>query len=422
MMETGRPARLPDCDIGPLRASASGLDKGRGLCVRNGGEAGLAAHGLALRPVESRAALQAFIRMPLALYRDDPCYVPPLLFERRRHFDPRVNPFFREARSHFWLAMRGDRPVGRIGAVIDPAAQPPRSEPIGQFGYLEAEDDPAVFAALLGAAEEWLRSAGIGCIRGPFNPSINDECGLLIDGFGRPPMVMMGHARPYYGLRLEEAGYEKAKDLLAYEIRLEDRMPALGERLRARLGGEGRIAVRPIDRRRYAEEIRKVVDIFNDAWAENWGFVPLTGARLGHLERSLKPLLSPDLAVIAELDGVPAGMMVALPNLNEAIADLGGRLLPVGWVRLLWRLRAGRIRSARVPLMGVRRRFQRGLVGAAIMTLMFAALHSAGRRRGIERIEMSWVLEDNRPMRHLAEGMGATPYKTYRIYERRLAA
>lgn len=377
---------------------------------------------LAVVAVASRGDLRRFIALPHRLHAADPHYVPALDFERRRHLDPRHNPFFERAEACFWLALRDGRPVGRISAQIDREALAHRDDATGHFGLLEAEDDPEVFAALLGTAEDWLRARGMRRVSGPFNLSINEECGLLVEGFDTPPMLMMGHGRPHYAARMEAAGYGKMRDLLAYRVEVGDRLPEAGRRLMRHLGDPARVAVRPISRQRYAAEIADIVDIFNDAWSDNWGFVPLSGERLDHLARSLKPILVDDLVALATVDGRPAAMMVALPNLNEAIADLGGRLLPLGWLKLLWRMKMARIGTARVALMGVRRPWRGTRLGAALMVAMFERLRAAGYRRGIRTAELSWVLEDNRAMRHVAESMGARPCKRYRIYGRCLSA
>jgi GNAT superfamily N-acetyltransferase len=377
---------------------------------------------LEIVPVESRRDLGRFLALPQRLYAEDRHYVPPLAFERRRHLDPRTNPYFQSAEARLWLALRDGRAVGRISAQVDREALAHRGDASGHFGMLEAEDDPAVFAALLERAESWLRARGMRQISGPFNLSINDECGLLVEGFEAPPMLMMGHARPYYGPRVEGAGYRPARDLLAYHVEVGERLPDPGVRLLRRLREVRRVSVRPIEWRRYEEEIATIVDIFNDAWADNWGFVPLSGARLDHLARSLKPILIDELVAIAEVDGQPAGMMVGLPNVNEALADLGGRLLPLGWLKLLWRLKAGRISTLRVPLMGVRRAYRGSVLGGALMVMMFDRVQSAAYRRGMRAAELSWVLEDNRAMRHVAEAMGSRVYKRYRLYEKPLAA
>ena len=375
--------------------------------------------GIRIVAVDGPRDLDVFIALPRHLYAGDPHFVMPLLLERRRHFRPRTNPWFEHAEARFWIAWRGGRPVGRISAQLDHLAL--ERHGAGHFGLLEAEDDPGVFSALLGAAEGFLAEHGVRRVRGPFNLSINDECGLLVGGFAAPPSFMMGHARPHYGPRLEQAGYAKAKDLLAYRCELAPDLPPRMRRLLERAAGARRVIVRDLRGRRREHELCTVLDIFNDAWADNWGFVPFTEAELAHVVHSLSPLIQDDLVAIAEVDGEPAAMVVALPNLNEAIADLDGRLLPLGWLKLLWRLRRQRFGSARVPLMGVRRRHQGTPLGAALMVMMLDALNRAGARRGIRTAELSWVLEDNWPMRRVAEAFGAEAYKTYRIYEKALA-
>ncbi len=373
-------------------------------------------------PVRCKAEIDRFIAVPAAIYADDPNWIAPLWIERRAHLDRSANPFFRHAEAAFWIAERDGRPVGRISAQIDRMALQQYGAPIGHFGLLEAEDDPELFAALLDTAEDWLRARGMRRIRGPLSLSINDEVGLLVDGFDTPPALMMGHARPYYAARLSERGYDKAKDVLAYDFPL-DRNPLPGptRRLVTRLDENGRIVVRPLRMRAFADELRAVLAVFNDAWSGNWGFVPMTEAEIDKLARDMKPLLREDFVWIAEVDGEAAAFGVALPNLNEAIADLGGRLLPFGWAKLLWRLKAGRIRSARLPLMGVRRRWHGTPLGAALAFAVIERLHTAFARRGFRRAELSWILEDNVPMRRILEMLGAVPYKTYRLFEKDLA-
>lgn len=373
--------------------------------------------GVTIEPVGPRA--MAFHRLPLRLQGGDPCYVPPLLLEERRQLDPRVNPHFREAEIALWIARRDGRPVGRISAHIDRVALAHAGDSTGFFGHWEVEDDAEVAEALLAAAEAWLRARGMERVRGPFEVSVNDRCGLLVEGREMPPMLMMNHAPAYYGRRLEAAGYVKERDLLAYLTPVEAELPPQGRKLLARL--DGRARVRTIEWKRYRAEIDTIIGIFNDAWEGNWGFVPLTDERLDHLARSMKPILVDDLVAIAEIDGEPAAMMVALPNLNEAIRDLRGRLLPFGWAKLLWRLKVGKMRSLRVPLMGVRRRYHGTLTGAALMMAMFDHIRGAAHARGFREAELSWVLEDNRPMRHMAEHMGARIYKRYRLYGKLLA-
>jgi hypothetical protein len=257
-------------------------------------------------------------------------------------------------------------------------------------------------------------------VRGPFSLSINEEMGLLVEGFATPPMFMMGHARPYYGARVEQCGYRKAVDTLAYTITPEFEASPTMRRLVA--AAASRVRVRPLDRGRFAAEIALLRDIFNDAWADNWGFVPFTEAEFHELGRSLRLLVDPQMIQIAEVDGEAAAFMVVIPNINEALAGLHGRLFPTGWAKLLWRLKLRFPTTARVPLMGVRRRYQRTRLGPALAFLVIDAARPPTRRRGVREVELSWILEDNAGMRSIIESIGGRAYKRYRVYERTLDA
>ncbi len=365
--------------------------------------------------VLGRRDLERFIRVPWALYGSDPLWIPPLLMERRQHLS-RANPYFQHASWCAWLAYRGDRAVGRISAQVDRLYLERHGSATGFFGLLEAEDDPEVFRQLFNAAETWLRQQGIEQVQGPFNLSINHECGLLVDGFDTPPSLLMGHALPHYQTRVEEMGYSAAKDLLAYRMDPNFHKPAAMVRLTDKM--QARIRMRPIRRSRLKEDVAALRDIFNDAWSENWGFVPFTKTEFDTMARDLVRLVPDEFVQIAELDGEPAAMIVILPNVNEAIRDLDGRLLPFGWLKLLWRLKISYPKTARVPLMGVRRRHQTSLVGTALAYLLIDAVRGPVTSRGIREVEMSWILEDNTPMRRVIESLGGEVYKRYRIYER----
>jgi hypothetical protein len=375
-----------------------------------------------VRPVASAADRTSFLDIPYRLYASDPNWIEPLRLERRQHIDPRRNPWFEHADAAFFLALRGGRPVGRISAQIDRLARERDPRSPAQFGMLEAErGDRDIVAALLAAAEQFAHQCGSTYLRGPFSLSINDECGLLVEGFDSAPAMMMGHAPPEYASALERLGYAKAKDLLAYELPLQGELPEVIRRALARSELPGRVTARPLRMSRFQEEIRTLVEIFNDAWSANWGFVPFTEAEVRHLASSLKPLIRPDLISFAELDGRPVGVFAAVPDLNEAIRGLGGRLLPFNWARLLWRLKMDKVRRFRVPLAGVRRVYQRGFAGGEIMYRMYAQVWHALRARGFVAGEVGWILEDNMPMRRIIEAAGGWPRKTYRIYEKALA-
>lgn len=369
-------------------------------------------------PVTTKAELERFIRVPMRLSARDPNYVAPLLVERREALSPKTNPFFAHADVQFWLAVRDGRDVGRISAQID-HLNPQTAEGYGNFGLIAAEDDADVFAALFAAAEAWLRERGCRAALGPVNLSTNEEVGLLVEGHDTPPMVMMGHDPAFTGPRIEGQGYAKAKDIYAYECSVADDLPApILRRVRKPLA-EG-VVLRTLDMKRFEAEVGTLTEILNDAWSGNWGFTPTTEAETKQLATAMKMVIDPRLTWFAEIDGEPAGFMVLLPNVNEAIADLHGKLLPFGWAKLLWRLKVARVKSGRVPLMGVKRRFAGTHRGQLLPFQLIDAVVQSARKLGYKRYELSWVLEDNQPMRRICEAGGAHVYKTYRLYEKAL--
>jgi len=375
--------------------------------------------GPEIRAVRSRADLEAFLRVPYRIYRDDPNWIAPLLIERREHFSPK-NPFHAHADVQLWTAWRDGEAVGRISAQID-RMHVERYGPQGHFGFIEGADDPQVFAALLATAEAWLRERGMSEAIGPASFSANDEYGLLVDGFDGPAMMLMNYAKPWYGAHIEAAGYAKAKDLLAYLYELDDPMPPLAARLAVKAAANPRVRLRPFDMKRMREEIGVVVDIFNDAWSENWGFVPMTEAEVDHMAAQMKPLLRPELAWIAEMDGRPMAMIVALPDLHEALDGLNGRLLPFGAMRLLWRLKVAGLKSCRVLMMGVRKELQDSFLAGALAYALIERLAQEGEKMGMQKAELSWILEDNLRMLRIAETGVGEPYRRYRLYRKALA-
>ena len=372
---------------------------------------------LKVNPVSNRHEQRLFIRLPWSIYSDDPAWVPPLLLERKEHLSPH-NPYFEHAQYQSWIAYRDGTPVGRISAQIDQLHLDRYQEKEGFFGMIEAEDNAETFAALIQTAEYWLRDHGMRRALGPYNLSINQESGLLVDGFDTPPCLMMGHARPYYRTRIEENGYQKAKDLLAYIIDADfDHSTALQAIVKR---AKKRVTVRSLRKSNYYEDMKIIEDIFNDAWSENWGFIPYTEAEFKQLAKDFKLILDLELIKIAEVDGAPAAFMVVAPNINEAIRDLNGRLLPFGWVKLLWRLKVRYPQTARIPFMGVRKQYHGSLLGAALAFMVIIAGQPYAINRGIKKVELSWILEDNQGMRDIIESIGGTIYKTYRIYSKDL--
>jgi hypothetical protein len=372
-----------------------------------------------VRPVHAPRELRTFIELPNRLYADDPAWVPPLYSEQRHTFSPK-SAFYQHAQVQLWVAYRDGEPVGRITAQIDRLRVERYADATGHFGVLEAVDDPAVFAALLATAEEWLRAQGMRRVIGPFNLSINGDIGLLVDGFADPPVFLTGHGRRYYDARVQALGYRKVKDVVAYSLDPTATPPRTMVESARRARETARVRIRPLDKSRLEEETATISRIFNDAWEHNWSFVPFTAPEFAELGSALKYLVPREFVQFAEVDGEPAAMLVVVPNLNELIGDLRGRLLPFGWLRLLWRLRFAPPRSARVALMGVRQKFQDSALAMAIVFGMIEAVRLSGRASSMRYVEMGWVLEDNFALLRLMRLLGGRQYKTYRVYEKPL--
>ena len=382
-----------------------------------------AASGLVIKEVTSPADHKAFIDLVYKLYANDPNFVPPLRSDIAALIgDIRSNPWFEHGRAKFWLALRGSDVVGRISAQVDTLVLEHIDPALGHFGMFECVDDPAVAKALIDTAEAWLRAEGMQRAQGPYSISIWDEPGLLVDGFDKPPTVMMGHHLPYYKALIEASGYVGVKDLYTYELDVTRSFPDIVQRIVSSGEKNKRISVRKVDKSRFAEEAALILDILNDAWTGNWGFVPLTPLEVAHVGKKLKPLVYEDLIRIASYDGVPVAFMIALPDLNEFTRDLNGSLFPFGWAKLLWRLRNPKTARIRVPLMGVRKSLQ----GSRTASMLAFMLIEYIRRSGVETYdgkvgEIGWILDDNGPMQSIARAIDSHITKTYRIFERTIA-
>jgi len=377
--------------------------------------------GISVTPVASSSAeLDRFVRLPKAINAGDGNFIAPLDMERKEALTPKTNPFFQHAEVQLWLATRDGRDVGRISAQIDELTPSDGGPKAGHFGMISAENDPAVFAALFAEAEAWLKARGCARAQGPFNLSINEEVGLLVDGFDTPPMLLMGHDPAYAGGQVEAQGYRKIKDVYAYKTSMAADLPPLVRRMVDR-GPPAGVTLRMLDMARFDAEVTSLTEILNDAWSGNWGFTPTTEAETRALATTLKLVLDPRLTWFADIDGEPAGFIVLLPNINEAIRDLKGKLFPFGWAKLIWRLKVRGLKTGRVPLMGVKRKFAATMRGQLLPFQLIDACATAARKLGYERYELSWVLEDNLPMRRICDAGGAKVYKTYRLYEKALA-
>jgi hypothetical protein len=375
---------------------------------------------ITIREVKTKADKLAFLKVPFEIYKNDVNWVAPLFFERMEHLDLKKNPYFQHAEAQLFIASKGGKDVGRISAQIDSLHIERYKDATGQFGFLEAHDDPEIFKALFRAAENWLRAKGMKRALGPFSFSINDETGLLIDGFDTPANMMMGHATPFYAAHVEANGFKKIKDVLAYIHDRHTNLPPAFDRIYKRGLASGDVTLRPINKSDMKNEIKIIMDIFNDAWSENWNFIPFTDAELQALATNLKMLTKKEAVQIAYYRGEPAAMIVSLPNLNEWIRGLNGKLLPFGIFKLIGKLINKKSKTFRVPLMGVKKKYQDSFVGSALAFALMKTVFEFHKAEGAESGEMSWILEDNKRIRSMLEATGSHVYKTYRVYEKSL--
>jgi GNAT superfamily N-acetyltransferase len=375
---------------------------------------------LKVTPVSGRADLAAFIDLPFALYRNDPNWVPPIKSEVRKLLDQQRHPFYdggREAEIQLFLARDGRRVVGRIAAILNHAHNRAHDERIVFFGFFESERRPDVAEALLSAVEDWARNRGLTAVRGPMNPSTNYECGLLVDGFDRPPVLMMTYNPPWYVELIEGAGYGKAKDLYAYLSEVHDasleRLRKLGERAQRRNPG---LITRSADMKRFDSEVELIKGLYNAAWERNWGFVPMSDAEFDNLAHELKSLVHPELVRIAFIENEPVGFILTVPDWNPVLADIGGSLWrhPIKLVRHLLFTKAESLPGLRLILLGVREGFR----NRGIESLLFAHGIEVAVRAGYEWCEYSWILEDNELTKRAVRLMGGDLYKIYRVYEK----
>lgn len=379
------------------------------------------AAAIEVMPVAGAKDRLAFIRAGGVPYKDDLNYIAPLEFEIGQRLDPKANPSLKDAPHQLWIAYRNGEPVGRVSAIVNPLHLARYKDDAAHFGFIEAIDDDAVFSALFGAAEEWARARGMKKLAGPFSFSVNEECGLLIEGFDRPPYVMMPHGRPYYRGRVEALGYSKARDMHALHwVNRRDFIPERRRHFVEKTLATPRVKIRNLNMKNFASDIRLLVDIYNDAWSENWGFIPLTEEQVRHMASELRPIIEKHNVVFCYYDDEPAAFALALPNINEAIRDFDGKLLPFNWAKLAWRLKIQGLTTARMPLMGIRKKLQRRPVGAAFAYKMIELTNSANLDRGLVESELSWILETNEGMLSMLIDMGCRIYKTYRIYEKTL--
>jgi hypothetical protein len=364
----------------------------------------------------------AFCRLPRLLYKDHPGFAPPLDAERWTLFASKLNPHFKLVQSQAWLARKNGSLAGRIFAQIYDEAHAPLGASRAQFGCLDAIDDDEVVAGLTRAAEDWLRQHGAVLVHGPFSPSVNSETGLLVQGFDAAPMVLMPWNPPYLSGTLERHGYTKARDLISYRYDASEKDRQARPSILERPEWRERLNIRTLDLKNLGKEAAIIVDIFNDAWSENWGFVPFTLAEFMSSGTALKMVMPPEGGFMIELDGLPQAIAVVLPNIHEVTADLGGRLFPLGLPRVVSRLRKHAFTSGRLALFGIRRALHRKAAGGAVILAFIDEIRRRNKSTSLGHVEFGWVLEDNLGIRRPIELSGARIDKVHRVYEKKLAA
>ena len=363
-------------------------------------------------PVTNGRGLERFIGFPYDLHRGDPLWVPQLRMDVRTLLTPGKNPFFEHAEAQYFLAVRDGRPVGRIAAIKNDAHTREHSDRVGFYGFFESVNEQVVANALFDAAAGWLSGKNFRVMRGPMNPSVNDDCGLLVDGFDTPPTIMMPHNPSYYVALHQGYGLTKAKDPMTFASPDGDPPERITRAVNVIAQRKG-ITLRPLNLKRFKEEVELVKALYNQAWERNWGFVPLTNAEIDHLAKQLKPIVVPDLVCFAERKGQVIGFAVALPDFNVALKhNPSGRIW--GIPKILWYAR--RIHRCRIPLLGTLKEYR----GAGVDAMMYHWIWTKGALHGYYWGEGGWILEDNAPMVNGALQLGFSPYKTYRVYDKPL--
>jgi len=369
---------------------------------------------LKIESARTKAELMEFIKLPWQIYRNDAHWVPPLITERKEFLDERKNPFFRHAKVVFYLARRNGQTVGRIAGIVNHNHVEYHQEKAGFFGLFECVEDYEIAKALLDSVREWLKSKGMEIMRGPANFSSNEEWGFLAEGFEYRPVVMMGYNPPYYLDFMGKYGMVKAKDLYAYFVDESLPTPERVVRMAENIKKRENVKIRNINMKEFDREVEGIKRIYNSAWSKNWGFIPMTDEEFDHLAKNLKQIVDPYMVFIAEVDGKPGGFSLALPDFNQVLARLNGRLFPFGIFKLLWHTKIrNKIDGVRIITMGVVPEFQK----RGIDTVFYVETYNVGVKRGYTWAEMSWVLEDNTLMNRVLELLGARLYKKYRIYE-----
>ncbi|MFQ5751715.1 MAG: hypothetical protein ACE5HI_06940 [bacterium] len=365
-----------------------------------------------IKPVKTKKELKEFIRLPWKIYKNDPFWVPPLIIDMKKILNKKKNPFFQHSDAELFLAQKNGETVGRIAAILNNRHNEVHNEKIGFFGFFESVNDLEVSKALVNTTKTWAKERGLTHVRGPMNFSTNDTCGFLSEGFDSSPVIMMTYNPEYYLFLMEELGLQRIKELYAYYFDSSMPMPERFIAMTKKTLQDKTINIRTLNLKNFNNEIEIVKTIYNEAWQANWGFVPMTDAEFTHLAKALKPIVDPDIVFIAEINGESAGFSLAIPDYNQILKDIDGKLFPFGLLKLL--LNKKKIKRVRVVTLGVRHKFQkkRGLAPT-----FYYETYTRGIEKGYSLGEFSWILEDNTLMNRALVALGAKLYKKYTIFE-----
>ena len=386
------------------------------------GKAKRASSNIDTLEVRTPSETDRFLRVPFDLYRGQSAWAPPLRLERKEQLDPKKNPAAQNLERQLFLATRDGQDVGRIAAFINRDHDAQHESGTAFFGYFDAIEDPNVLSALLKIAQNWTRGKGRSRLVGPVQWSVNEEVGLLIDGFEHPNVLLMPYGRPYYAPAVEAAGFEKVIDMIAFQADLNEGYPRpkMTRMMVDYAKRSDAISWRILDTKDFNEEITRAMHIFNDAWSENWGFLPFPDDAIQHLAKEMKPLISPERFLMGSIDGELAAFLCLLPDLNELSRGFDGKLLPLNWIKLIYRLKTQKAKQARIPLMGLRKKYHNTRKGLALIAALCEESFEAARQAGFTHCELSWILEDNEGMISICKQASAKPYKTYRMYEKKI--
>jgi hypothetical protein len=366
-----------------------------------------------------KKTLRDFLDVVDGIYAGNPYYVKPLDFDVADRLDRKKNPFFDHAEAIAWVAYQNGKPVGRITAQIDQEHLEHHKDDAGMFGFLDTTDDPEVARALLEKAEAWVKERGMKRLRGPMSLSINEEIGCLVEGFDDPPMAMMTYHQPYQGGLIEKAGYAKLKDVYSwgYEV---GQVPPRAQKAHDEVAKMPEVVTRQLDPKKFDEEVRTIMDIFNDAWSDNWGFVPATQKEVAKIAKDLSMILMPEITRLTFINGEAAAVSLAIPNVNELIRDINGKLFPFGLLKMLWRLKVSGPKTGRLLILGIRKKWRHVRRYGGLSAYLYVEMNRSAHLLGMKHGELGWTLEDNAAVNAGIRLMGGRIVKRYRIYEKAL--